>query len=98
MSSNAEQIVSSAASRAQRLLQRVLDSGFIGAGIKSAREKLQCWLEGARREARVIGVYGKGGVVKTSLLKIIYTTYKKEVSCFFDLVIWFTVCGNFEIE
>lgn len=88
----------SVAPRAQRLLQPVPESGFVGAGIKSARERLQGWLEGAGREARVIGVYGKGGVGKTSLLKIIYNTYKKEVSRFFDLVIWFTVRGNFEIE
>lgn len=71
------------------------DSGFVGLGIQSNREKLQKWLSETSREARAIGVCGTGGVGKTSLLEIIY---KKEVSRFFDVVIWFTVSQNFESE
>lgn len=76
----------------------VPDSGFVGSGIQSNREKLQKWLSETSREARAIGVCGTGGVGKTSLLEIIYNIYKKEVSRFFDVVIWFTVSQNFESE
>lgn len=55
---------------------------------------LQRWFTEPYHQACVMGVYGKDGIGKTSLLKLIHNHYKK-VSCIkFDLVIWFLVCSS----
>lgn len=92
------QIVSAAAPQAELLLQPVPDSGFKGSGIRTAHDQLQKWLTDPHCQSRVIGVYGTGGVGKTSLLKVIYNTYKQQVSGIFDVIIWFTVSQNFQIK
>jgi disease resistance protein RPS2 len=45
----------------------------------------------------MIGVYGMGGVGKTSLLRLVYNNYKK-VSGTFDVVIWLTISQQYHIE
>jgi disease resistance protein RPS2 len=82
--------VSTAAPQAEVLRQDVPDD-IVGSAIGSAQVKLQTWLtEPAHNQSRVIGIYGMGGVGKTSVLKAIHDNYKK-VSGIFDIVIWFTV-------
>lgn len=98
ISANTHQIVSAATPQADLLLQPVPDCGFIGSAIRSAQDQLQTWLTEPHCQARVIGVYGMPGVGKTSLLKVIYNTYKKEVSGIFDFVCWFTVSRRFRIQ
>jgi hypothetical protein len=51
----------------------------------------------AHPQARMIGVYGMGGVGKTSLLRLVYDNYKK-VSGTFDVVIWLTISQQYHIE
>jgi disease resistance protein RPS2 len=59
--------------------------------IKSAETQLQSWVsEGPN--VRVIGVYGMGGVGKTTLLIKVYNTYK--VCNVFYHVIWITVAQS----
>jgi disease resistance protein RPS2 len=96
ISANAQQIVSNAAPQAEVLLQPVPVSGFVGSTIESAQMQLQTWLE-AHPQARMVGVCGMGGVGKTSLLRLLYNKYK-EVSSIFDVVIWFTVSQQYQIE
>lgn len=92
------QLVSTAAPQTDLLLQIVPDSGFKGSAIRTAQDQLQIWLTDPHCQSRVIGVYGMGGVGKTSLLKVIYNTYKKQVSGIFHVVLWFTVSQNFQIK
>jgi hypothetical protein len=54
----------------------LLQEIFVGSGIKFAG---------------VIGVDGRDGIRKTSLLKFIHNNYKKVSDIHFDLVIWFKV-------
>jgi len=96
VSAHTPQIVSDAAPT-DVLLQPVPDSAFVGPAIESAQMQLQTWLGEAHPQARMIGVYGMGGVGKTSVLKVIYNNYK-EVSGVFDEVIWVTVSQNCQIE
>ena len=56
------------------------------------------WLTEPNFQPRLIDVYGMAGIGKTSLLKFIYNTYKKEVSVIFDFVLWFTISQNFHIK
>lgn len=95
---NASQVVSTAAPEAELLLQPVPEGGFIGLRFRSAQGQLQAWLTEPQCPARVIGVYGMAGVGKTSLLKVIYNTYKQQVSGIFDVVLWFTVSDNFKVK
>jgi hypothetical protein len=70
---------------------------IVGSAIRSAHVKLQTWLtRPAHNQSGVIGIYGKVGVGKTTILKAIHDNYKK-VSGIFDIVIWFTV-SNYKPE
>jgi hypothetical protein len=85
---SAQQIASAAPQQADVLLQDEPDTGLVGLEIKSAETQLQSWVsEGPN--VSVIGVYGMGGVGKTTLVKKVYNSYK--VSNVFDHVIWVTV-------
>jgi predicted adenine nucleotide alpha hydrolase (AANH) superfamily ATPase len=96
ITANAEHIVSTAAPQAEVLRQDVPDD-IVGSAIGSAQVKLQTWLtEPAHNQSGVIGIYGIGGVGKTTVLKAIHDNYKK-VSGIFDIVIWFTV-SNYKPE
>eukprot|EP01018_Ginkgo_biloba_P006688 Gb_18202 [translate_table: standard] len=92
---NIQQAVSSAPhDKEGELLQPVPETGFVGLQIQSAQKKLQSWLM-EDVKVHVIGVYGMGGIGKTSLLKNIYNN--QEVRKFFDVVIWATVSQNVNV-
>ncbi|WCJ40590.1 Disease resistance protein (CC-NBS-LRR class) family [Euphorbia peplus] len=48
--------------------------------------------------AAVIGIYGRGGVGKTTLLKQIYSKLTSASPLFFDTVIWVTVSQNLSVQ
>ena len=78
------------------LLQPMPDGGFIGFGFESSNSKLQAWINGDQAlQVRLIGVYRKVGVGKTSLLKKVYNLYM--VSNVFTGVIWVTVSQDYQI-
>jgi hypothetical protein len=97
VSANTTQIVSASAPQTDVLLQPVPESGFVGPAIQSAQMRLQTWLGEAHPQARMIGVFGMGGVGKTSLLKLFYNHCKK-VSGIFEVVIWLTISQHYQIE
>lgn len=90
ITANAGQIVSTAATQEGGLLQDVAPDDIVGSTFESAQTKLQTWLE-PHCKAHVVGLYGMGGVGKTSVLKAIHDNYKQKVSPIFDIIIWFTV-------
>eukprot|EP01018_Ginkgo_biloba_P006690 Gb_18201 [translate_table: standard] len=95
---NIRQVSSAPHDEAEELFQPVPETGFVGSQIQSAQKELQSWLM-EDVNASVIGVYGMGGIGKTSLLKNIYNN--QEVRKFFDVVIWATVSQNvnaFELQ
>lgn len=71
------------------------ESGFTGNAIRSAQSKLETWLTEDSSNIRIIGVYGMGGVGKTSLLETINNSHKVGKS--FDLIIWVTVSKEYNI-
>eukprot|EP01018_Ginkgo_biloba_P006723 Gb_01077 [translate_table: standard] len=81
--------------RDRSLVHPVPESGFVGTNIKSAQLKLQRWVL-EDETARVISVYGMGGVGKTSLLKNVHNS--EDVKRFFDVLIWATVSPNCSIK
>jgi chromosomal replication initiation ATPase DnaA len=88
VSASTPQMVSTAAApQAEVLLQEIIK----GSGIKFAQMTLQRWFTEPYRQSRVMGVDGKDGIGKTSLLKLIHNHYRKVSGIHFDLVIWFTV-------
>lgn len=76
-----------AAPQAEVLLQEIT----IGSGIKFAQMALHRRLMQPYRQACVMGVYGKGGIGKTSLLTLIHNNYRQVSGIHFDLVICLTV-------
>lgn len=68
-------------------------SGFTGDAIRSAQSRIETWLTQDSSEIRTIGVYGMGGVGKTSLVQTINNSQK--VSNLFDLIIWVTVSKDY---
>lgn len=50
--------------------------GLLGSGIVSAQQQLQEWLTESP-QARLIGIYGLGGIGKTALLKTVYESSKE---------------------
>eukprot|EP01018_Ginkgo_biloba_P026123 Gb_33911 [translate_table: standard] len=77
----------------EELLQPVPETGFVVSQM-NAQKQLQSWLM-EDVNAHVIGVYGMGGVSKTSLLKTIYNN--QEVRKFFNVVIWAIVSQNVNV-
>jgi disease resistance protein RPS2 len=67
---------------------------FFGHGIQAAQSELERWLT-EDTNIRVIGVYGMGGVGKTSLLQTINNSHKVLDS--FELIIWVTVSKDHNI-
>lgn len=93
---NADQIVYAAPQQADVLLQDLPDTGLVGLKIKDAETQVVSWVtEASHGDLRTIGVYGMGGVGKTTLLKKVYNTV--QVSHTFDHVIWATV-AQFPIQ
>lgn len=68
-------------------------SGFTGDAIRSAQSRIETWLTLDSSEIRTIGIYGMGGVGKTSLVQTINNSQK--VSNLFDLIIWVTVSKDY---
>nr|ABR18473.1 unknown [Picea sitchensis] len=92
---NAERTASSAPLQSEAMLQPVPELGFVGSGIKSGKMQLQRWLDNEDQQFRRIGVYGMGGIGKTSLLKTVYNAYKK--GKLFEAVIWTSVSQIYNI-
>ncbi|KAL5698140.1 hypothetical protein ACHQM5_029216 [Ranunculus cassubicifolius] len=65
----------------------------VGMGAKF--EEVWSWL--GDDQAKIIGIYGMGGVGKTTLLKKINNKFEREVSSF-DLVIWVVVSSKFSAQ
>jgi len=68
---------------------------FFGNGIEVAQSELERWLT-EDTSVRLIGVYGMGGVGKTSLLHTINNSHK--VCQSFELIIWVTVSKGYDIS
>lgn len=92
---DAQQIALSTPQRPETLLQPVPELGFVGLGIQEAEKMVQTWVNMKDRQFLVIGIYGLGGIGKTSLLKKVYNTYKTRNV--FQAVIWITVSQSFNI-
>ena len=88
---NARGIVSSAPYHAELLLQDGPDYGFVGEKNKDVEIQLKIWLM-ETPQVGLIGVWGMGGIGKTTLLTKVYNYFK--VKNIFDVVIWVTV-SNF---
>jgi len=73
---------------------QIPESGFIGNAIERAQLKLEERLI-EDSNIRIIGVYGMGGVGKTSLLETINNSLK--VRNAFDPIIWVTVSRDYDI-
>jgi len=89
-------IASAAPQQAGVLLQDQQDTGLLGLEIKDAETQFVRWLtDSSHVDIHTIGVYGMGGVGKTTLLKKVHNTV--QVSHIFDHVIWATV-AQFPIQ
>ncbi|KAL5698119.1 hypothetical protein ACHQM5_029198 [Ranunculus cassubicifolius] len=64
-------------------------------GMDAKFEEVWSWL--GDDQAKIIGIYGMGGVGKTTLLKKINNKFEGEVSSF-DLVIWVVVSSKFSAQ
>ncbi|PIM97978.1 hypothetical protein CDL12_29544 [Handroanthus impetiginosus] len=64
-------------------------------GLNSAFQEVQGWIDD--REVKVIGIYGMGGVGKTTLLKKINNEFAK-TNHGFDLVIWVVVSKQSSVD
>ncbi|KAL8522360.1 hypothetical protein ACS0TY_012486 [Phlomoides rotata] len=64
-------------------------------GLNSEFEEVEKWIK--NREVKMIGIYGMGGVGKTTLLKKINNEFLK-TSYGFDLVIWIVVSKQSNVE
>ncbi|KAL5698114.1 hypothetical protein ACHQM5_029193 [Ranunculus cassubicifolius] len=64
-------------------------------GMDAKFEEVWSWL--GDDQAKIIGIYGMGGVGKTTLLKKINNKFEGEVSSF-DLVIWVVVSSKFSVQ
>ncbi|KAL5698145.1 mitogen-activated protein kinase kinase [Ranunculus cassubicifolius] len=64
-------------------------------GLDAKFEEVWNWIGDV--QAKIIGIYGMGGVGKTTLLKKINNKFEKEVSSF-DLVIWVVVSSEFSMQ
>ena len=77
-----------------RISIEIPEPGFVGNAIQSMQSKVEEWLtEGSN--IRIIGIFGMGGVGKTSLLQTINNSLKVRNS--FDVIIWVTVSKDLDI-